>query len=528
MKGKSVIRLLALSLCAILALSACTAAPAPTQPPSSEPAAPVETPEPTPEPPFQIKALWPFYAQEPPKLEGNPALEAMEKATNVKLDVTWVPQGDFVQVFTTTMASSDIPQFIAVTSGTTSNANFIKYSQAGAFWDLTDSIQASPLFRDKLTTPTALQATSVGGRNYLFPFITVSGRVGCLYRKDWAEKLNIAPPKTVQDFYNMAKAFTEQDPDGNSKNDTFGFAYIDDADKEVQYAGFETIAVGLGAPNRWGVRDGKVVPYFETPEYMDTLKLFKDMYDKKYMNQDFYLIKGNNKYNPILTSQAGIMFTTATNSVYPGGKYDALTKENADARLTYALLFTTPAGKQVTNSVVNFGGLGGFVIPKKSVADEAVVKRIMRFCEEAMSGDNAKIYHLGIQDLHYTVGADGKITQSDEQKKLRESDGSLQVFASTLPRPLMPPDYGQAFSEKDTITAACIDNEPFVVRDVSIGLLSTDNITAAAGIATIISDARVKFIMGQLDEAGFKAEVEKWKAQGGQKIIDEINANYKP
>ena len=42
-------------------------------------------------------------------------------------------------------------------------------------------------------------------------------------RKDWREKLGYDIPKTWDDLYNLAKAFTEDDPDGNGKNDTYGY-----------------------------------------------------------------------------------------------------------------------------------------------------------------------------------------------------------------------------------------------------------------------------------------------------------------
>lgn len=42
-------------------------------------------------------------------------------------------------------------------------------------------------------------------------------------RKDWREKLGYDVPKTWEDLYNLAKAFTENDPDGNGKKDTYGY-----------------------------------------------------------------------------------------------------------------------------------------------------------------------------------------------------------------------------------------------------------------------------------------------------------------
>ncbi|MFD0717514.1 ABC transporter substrate-binding protein [Paenibacillus sp. GCM10027626] len=45
-----------------------------------------------------------------------------------------------------------------------------------------------------------------------------------LVRMDWLKKLNLEVPKTTEELYAVAKAFTEDDPDGNGQKDTFGMS----------------------------------------------------------------------------------------------------------------------------------------------------------------------------------------------------------------------------------------------------------------------------------------------------------------
>ena len=47
-------------------------------------------------------------------------------------------------------------------------------------------------------------------------------REGLVIRKDWLDKLGLEVPTTPEELLAVAKAFTEQDPDGNGKNDTYG------------------------------------------------------------------------------------------------------------------------------------------------------------------------------------------------------------------------------------------------------------------------------------------------------------------
>lgn len=51
---------------------------------------------------------------------------------------------------------------------------------------------------------------------------------GVLIRKDWLDKLGLAVPVTTDDFLNVMRAFTFNDPDGNGIDDTYGYgAYIE-------------------------------------------------------------------------------------------------------------------------------------------------------------------------------------------------------------------------------------------------------------------------------------------------------------
>ncbi len=45
------------------------------------------------------------------------------------------------------------------------------------------------------------------------------------FRKDWMNKLGLSMPKSSQELGQVMKAFTEQDPDGNGKKDTWGMAH---------------------------------------------------------------------------------------------------------------------------------------------------------------------------------------------------------------------------------------------------------------------------------------------------------------
>ncbi|MBQ3080432.1 MAG: extracellular solute-binding protein [Clostridia bacterium] len=483
------------------------------------------------EAPFVITVHLPYYADVEPVgctgEEGNPLLEKIEEELNVDLQITWAPQGDYTTKFNTVMSSDDQPMVMVINSGITTNANYIQMCKDGAFWDLTDYITGNEFIMSELASVSSLAITSVEGRNYLFPSMAAAARVGILYRADWIEALNakgynLVVPNDIETFKAMVQAFTEGDPDGNGVDDTIGFAYCDNKDNELTYAGFNTLAVMNGAPNYWGEdENGDLMPYFFFDEYVETLDLFNWMYVNGYMNTDFAI--NTDKHGPLANGVSGSMITTATNAA--GTKYanvvnvhpNAVIKQNQDLFNVY--------GEQTINSVLSVGGLGGILIPTSSVKDAETVQKIIDFI--VALNDQGGIYlACGVEDLHWTRNEDGTISVSEEQKQLRQDDGSSEVFASMFPRRVQSLDYGQGLSATQEITAHSLSIEKFCVVDESIGYMSDASRALQTEIATIISDARVAYMSGTIDAEGFEAARQEWLAAGGQQIIDQVNESY--
>ncbi len=60
------------------------------------------------------------------------------------------------------------------------------------------------------------------------PPALVEGQV-MVIRQDWLDNLNLQAPTNMDEFETVIRAFTEGDPDGNGKKDTYGFAYAGDS-----------------------------------------------------------------------------------------------------------------------------------------------------------------------------------------------------------------------------------------------------------------------------------------------------------
>ena len=71
--------------------------------------------------------------------------------------------------------------------------------------------------------------TTIDGHSYGFASPgSVAKNEGLLIRKDWLDNLGLEVPTNLDELMEVMKAFTYDDPDGNGRDDTYGYgAYIE-------------------------------------------------------------------------------------------------------------------------------------------------------------------------------------------------------------------------------------------------------------------------------------------------------------
>ena len=71
------------------------------------------------------------------------------------------------------------------------------------------------------------------------------------------------------------------------------------------------------------------------------------------------------------------------------------------------------------------------------------------------------------------------------------------------------------------------DNENYVVANPAEPFVSDTYSRRGPQLDAIITEANTKFIVGQITEDQYKAELERWKTNGGDQYVKEINEQYK-
>ncbi|MBT3273080.1 MAG: extracellular solute-binding protein, partial [Spirochaetales bacterium] len=97
----------------------------------------------------------------------------------------------------------------------------------GDFYNDGATLDMAPLLADNANfkkLPKMMQTTYL--REGVLQAIPTGWNKGLPYvrsiRKDWLDNLGLDMPETMDEFYTVIKAFTEDDPDGNGKDDTIG------------------------------------------------------------------------------------------------------------------------------------------------------------------------------------------------------------------------------------------------------------------------------------------------------------------
>ena len=100
------------------------------------------------------------------------------------------------------------------------------------------------------------------------------------YRKDWADKLGISEPTTLDELHDMLYAFTYDDPDGNGEDDTYGILTPRGWVGPWFLFGAFGIQNQMTKGNYIANADGTISYTAVMDEYKQALSIWKDWYDE--------------------------------------------------------------------------------------------------------------------------------------------------------------------------------------------------------------------------------------------------------
>ncbi|EPH96012.1 ABC transporter, solute-binding protein [Enterococcus faecalis 13-SD-W-01] len=439
----------------------------------------------------------------------------LEEKTNTELTFNWIPDASKEERLTTALASDELADIVTLQMAMLQNSSVRSALTSGMFWDVKDYLDEfdnlSKISEDRI------ESASINGALYGVPMQRDYARGGLVIRKDWLDNLGLEVPTTMDELYEVARQFTENDPDGNGVDDTTGI--VDRAPSDIRFTSFKLFTSYFGAPNIWGVDDnGNFTPEFETEGYMKALNFSRDLFENGYLAQDFAVTQKTDQQQQFAQGRAGIytgMVDIRNLRVMGEGIQDEMELVPVNK------ISDGEGGDYHVWSEGN--GIGGLLaIPKSVVKDEDHLRRVLQFIDDLLDEESYKLMTGGIEGTHYQLTDDGALEYIDMD--LWQQD--VQPLSSSRPSEISF-SFKDADEDKELSNQLIKENEAFAVLNPAVPLDSATNNEVGSEIEKIIVDATVQYIMGQIDEDGFQQAVENWRAQGGDRIVEEYEEAYK-
>lgn len=243
-------------------------------------------------------------------LEHNRWTELYEEVLGIKITYDWTEWSSiYSRKLGVSLASGDIPDIVRV------NASQLRVlSNAGLIQDLSGVYDqyATPLTRKVLSEEGTgpFETATLDGKLMAIPETnsSIEGAMFLWIRTDWLERLGLQPPKTMAEVLAISKAFTQEDPDGNGRHDTYGLAVTKYLWDPVM--GLTGFMAGYGAyPGIW-IKDktGKLVFGGIQPEIKHALQVLQDLYRTGQIDREFAFKDGVKASDWIEHEQVGMMY----------------------------------------------------------------------------------------------------------------------------------------------------------------------------------------------------------------------------
>jgi putative aldouronate transport system substrate-binding protein len=454
--------------------------------------------------------------------DKHPNFATLKEHTGYNVKLEFLLDASYQEQLNTRLASGNLPGLVVITGNTGPIVSAIK---AGAFWDITDVYKDYPNLA--VADEDVLRNISVGGRIYGIYRSRVVGRYGISYRSDWLKNLGMKEPKTLDDLYNVLRAFTYDDPDRNGKDDTYGMTWC------VYNGPFNILATMHGAPNMWGVdQNNKLYPWFESDAYVEAMDFCKRLYDEGLINRDFAALQTGDWMNDFATGKSGLWIDVADTSTRLATALrdnGLMTKEQYEAGEMVWVMGPVANAKGDKKIMVTTGNAGYVAISKNGAPTEADMKHYLTFMDRCNDEIGQNILNYGTEGITYDRNSEGFITMLTADEIVKRGGTGTDVVSGWNQFMMNTVDllYKQNTNPRQIQHEKVFkENLNYAVHNPVIALTSETYIAKGSTLEQLLKDATVNYIMGRIDKAGFEKEVQRWYSEGGQTALNEFQASY--
>jgi putative aldouronate transport system substrate-binding protein len=469
-----------------------------------------------------LTIMAPYFAAVPPESD-DPVGTALSEIAGVPLEMRWVPNADYGERTNVVLAGDDIPDVMVIQS---KDQSFVSTAEAGGFWDLTDHLASGDYPNLVTENPEVQEAASINGRVYGIYRARDVIRTCIILRADWLKNLGLEPPETTEELREVARAFTEDDPDGNGQDDTYGIIAPQWPGGIGTASPYDAIEVWHGAGNVWREEGGELVPAFTTDEWRQALDYERDLVQSGYINPDFATMDPATWNEPFLNGEGGIIIDVQSRAAQLVELFREQDPENYDS---YVELVGQPEGPNGTHALPTAGYSGFLAIPRATVQTEEQLDQVLSILNDLNSEEAQVLMNNGIEGDNFTV-EDGYAVYDPAKQNFTDqvtmawAQLGMNVAGYHAYETKPHSEYDEQLAQ-ERLDLQAEDRENAVFNPAA-GLVSETYMSNGTQLDNLIGDARIQYLAGQIDEAGIDAAIQRWRDSGGDQVTAEINELY--
>jgi putative aldouronate transport system substrate-binding protein len=441
-------------------------------------------------------------------------IDKLQEELNVDLKFIVPPSTGYKEQLQLSLVSGDFADLVFFPSET--DESFLNAVKDGVVIPINKHLDQLPNIK-KYTYDISWEAleTKRDGNIYGVPRTSVARNDGFIIREDWLKKIGFQMPAsrevTIDQFTDIMRKFTFNDPDGNGKNDTYGFAGYLNTSKMID----PLLSPQFGNLG-WQKSTGGEYAYM-TPMYDKNSKIYKDVlaytqmaFKEGLVDPDSAVIDRNASIERFKRGITGIRYEFAGNAI---GAEKA--GKELDPKTEISYIFIKDGQGQLKGVSYGTATFGVWGVTTKAKHPE----RALQVLDWLLGDKGWEMVKYGVEGVEFKMENGNRVYIPDVKSPWRKNivrranDGDFFIDAK---HPKEDRERVRAWVDRSIETVAFSMDQGYIPPAAKEPVFMDFKL--------IWDETITKIMIGELPVDEFDKLLTQWYAKGGKAYVEQMNA----